>query len=226
MDVVQKSGLVTLSARQHFRYVLKDTTAEKITPFIEQNFGAGYIDSNDKATLDRTIIFDTLITKEINGGKIKSIFNIGCGFCTRYWRLGLDKTDIVWVDCDFDNTISTKKKALELAGINLPSTYQVDSRDISIKGIPKGFDLYIAEGSLMWIDLEIVQNNIHNKIICDVIGRTNNRSKIKEQKWQFDEELSWQNFNIHSKTSFDNPGRAGTILVMSPKETGENTNAN
>jgi len=221
LSVIQSTGFGTFYSRINRRKGLPDPVADILKPYLRDNYttqdknrGA----TNDPVAIDRSVCMDELIQKEIEGGKIKTIFNAGCGFCTRYWRLGIDKLDIEWVECDYTNVLRCKLDAYRGCNIKIPKNYIFMSSDLQKSCIPVGFDLCIAEGLFVWLEKSFVINNIHQKTIFDVIGIKRTTVIGKEQKWLFDEnEDVWSNVNFDLIQRVGPESREHRVIIATPK---------
>lgn len=218
---IQESCFGAFFSRVRAKRGLPDPVAEKMIDYLlEIREGVPVPAGGDSIVSFRSIYMDALIKKEIDSGRVKTIFNAGCGFCTRYWRLGVDKTDILWVDCDQLEIMQIKEKALIHCKIDFPDNYVMTHANFYTEPFPPSFDLYIAEGLFMWLPISFIKRNIHGRTIFDVIGenRKGGVAKTRGQKWHFSpQDTIWDPIVIESIEAVGNVHRDQRVVVAYPK---------
>ena len=218
---VEESCFGTFFSRLKFQQDLPDPIAEKMSEYLwKEHIDIDLVAGGDAVASFRSNYIDGLVKKEIESGKIRTVFNAGCGFCTRYWRLGLDKTDVYWVDCDQSKILHIKEKALLSCKVDLSDNYVMAHADFTVESFPPSFDLYIAEGLFMWLPIDFMKNNIHSRTVFDVIGedREGGFNEARGQKWQFSpQDPTWNQMCIESSKQVGDVRRGHRVVVAYPK---------
>lgn len=156
----------------------------------------------------RTHCFDDAVKAFIVKNPHARIINLGCGFCTRYFRL--DNKYLTWLDIDLTKVIQTRDKmfAKELA---LRENYFMAIEDIGeMEELPEA-DLIIAEGFLPYFAQEKVAQWMEKSKadwIFDVIW--NWKQLNTSFKWQYIES-EW-NHTVLSEYILDDHGFGYKVL--------------
>lgn len=164
--------------------------------------------------VDRTFIFDDMVSKFIDNNPGAKILNLGCGFCTRYFRIGVDR-DVTWIDADLGDVIAIKTEFMKRYSPELKkySLRTIDARDAKAVHDVNA-DLLIMEGSIPYITEELAKKLITGYAIFDVLGIKREAALSHEQLWRFDEK-KWPHLNILKSVDYDmKGGRAAHVLEV------------
>lgn len=119
-------------------------------------------------TQERSDLIDVWVREFIEKNPKCKIINLGCGFCTRFFKL--DNGQIKWLEVDKETNINARKgyDGQFFKG-HMRGRYSYEIADLNEK-TKWGADLIIAEGVLMYLFSEKSEEIISNKgrIIADV----------------------------------------------------------
>lgn len=115
---VQKTLLIPLIGRalaqkQYPKLDFRDVIAEELVSQIDLKDYQGISQDRNSVwgSIVRTKVFDKQVSDFLKSENKIQIINIGCGFCTRVWRLRDDlKLDTKWIEWDFPEIIKLKKQ--------------------------------------------------------------------------------------------------------------------
>jgi len=199
LEDVQKTSIGPLLTRSN----RNDIMAFAVSSFLkEQRSLSGFpIEYVHSPVIARTKIYDEAVSSFILDNPTATIVNLGCGFCTRYFRLA-STTQITWVDVDFQPVLDLKCKFLKAYAPPLPR-YHMVALDISKveKVHDLGADLIIAEGSLPYVEEIDAKKLLKGRAIVDFIGQKR-KDISKPILWRYNPE-NWKHLNIINSWLYD-----------------------
>jgi O-methyltransferase involved in polyketide biosynthesis len=217
---VSETLLITLYARaietQRSDAIVRDQKAVEILQKLDYDFS-----KFDKAwksrlgTILRTYQIDQLVRQFIGIHPNAVIVNLGCGLCTRFFRV--DNGTIQWYEVDFDEVVELRKKLLssgeryhfikssifDFGWIN--QVQQLTNQPLLI--ILEGVTIYLTESENKLLLQNLQSRLAPVEIICDVMSRLQaNNTKFHDSvsktnitfKWGIDnvKDLETWNFGI------------------------------
>ena len=198
IDKVSQTLLTTLMSRANSG----DAWARQAADFFtERGLTHKYTNYVFEPALIRTDLMDKMVDKIIRGNDYKKILNIGCGFCSRYWRIGDNNPGIeMWVDSDKLPVLTLRNEFDPPKNKHIYLEWDMNEGLIELDY----FDLVIAEGSLMYLDKEFAKAIISNckHILFDVLGGARGIKLGTYQKWLYNPS-EWWGFNIINDICYD-----------------------
>lgn len=144
---------------------------------------------------ERTEILDAWVQKWIDANPEGRILNVGCGFCTRFWRLDTKSTH--WTELDYPAMIEIRHIVLPIED-TMYQTYI--GHDLSVPhNVP--YDLLIGEGVFMHMPEAHARQHIKGECMFDVMGLGRSISMGHTMRWKWDPD-KW-NFQILDKIRYD-----------------------
>jgi len=160
--------------------------------------------------IERTSIFDKVVSKHIEENPNAIILNAGCGMCVRFFRLKPPPT-VTWIDADLAPVIELKKQVL--SGLwELPANYTLDVLDL-IQTIPvekTPYTLMVLEGVLSYIPEARAHNVVQGHVVFDVLWHTR-KSLGSDQKWKY-KEGQWD-LNVLEMHYYDMGEHRGAVIM-------------
>ena len=146
----------------------------------------------------RTKYFDDFVKGFIDKHPEANILNLGCGFCTRFWRV--DNGQITWLDVDLPLIYAARLRKFPKNDRLKMATY-----DLRTQVVPGDFDLIIAEGLFNYLlEYEAIKL-ITGLTICDIaLGKFGWYSLVEFEKFKI-----IKHFEIHSNYDIN-------FLVLEP----------
>lgn len=158
--------------------------------------------SGDPGCYRRSEIIDRVVQKFIEKHPDARILNIGCGFCTRFYRL--DNGRITWTELDLPHVIDLREQVYRPERRHLISAQNLtESQTLS-----PVCDLLIAEGLLMYLEPGVVKATVRgHHVLADLpCWRDLKKPKVHEEsrKWFYEEEeWDWQILNTWNLNAKD-----------------------
>jgi len=205
LDKISKLSLIPLYTKAKMNDFYSKVLVDNLRR--EYNITVNYEAAFDRGCLKRGAIFDYLVSRWIVSNPEGRILNIGCGFCTRFWRL--DNGSIYWIDSDFSNDILEVKKE------TFPKTkrYETIAYDLrnSFHDIGVKYDLVIAEGVLMYLPENRAKHIVSKRsVIFDAADPASNPGGPK--LWSYEEE-NWKNMNISERIYYKTASGLHPVLM-------------
>jgi len=196
INQTKKTFIGSLSSRAHFGDEKAKEVLEKLRTINEETdfFGGKLGKHRFLQAKERTEIFDMWVKTWINENPNGTILNVGCGFCTRFWRL--DNGTINWIDVDYPDMIELRHKVLPIEDLNRCQYIGHDLID-PLK-IDRG--LLIGEGVFPHMEKKYVRQHLKGECMFDVQGQ-NRTVGLGNFKWRYVPE-EWK-FKIIDKQIFD-----------------------
>ncbi len=158
--------------------------------------------SGDNGAFRRGEKIDGLVKKFIEEHPKARILNIGCGFCTRFYRL--DNGTITWTELDLPHVIALREQVYRPQRRHL-----LMAQDLTeTLGILMPYELIIAEGVLMYLEKDVVKKAIKGRVIADIPQKCARRRKPNDvsRRWLYNPEdwPEWQILNTVGGFSANN----------------------
>ena len=197
LEQVQKTFVGSLSSRAFYGYEKDKEVFAKLQELQKQTnfFGKPLGQHKFSQAKERTDILDGFVQRWIDANPDGRILSVGCGFCTRRWRL--DIKDTHWTELDFPEMIDLRHKVLPIED---PEKHVYIGHDLKDPhNIP--YDLLIGEGVFMHMPESWARLHIKGEVIFDVQGLGRKTGLGQTMRWRWDPE-QW-NFKIIDKQRFD-----------------------
>jgi O-methyltransferase involved in polyketide biosynthesis len=173
---VQETLLITVNARaeesQRKNPIIFDEKSIELVKRIDYDFSIFQQDWKTKVSIVvRTRIIDDLVQKFITKYPQCIVLNLGCGLCTRFFRV--DNSQVRWFDLDLPDVIAFKRSLISetdryrfIARSVLDDAWVADLKQLSgISNFARLPVLIIAEGVLYYLDADA---NAH---LFSILGR-------------------------------------------------------
>ncbi len=147
--------------------------------------------SGDTGAFKRGVELDKIVSALINNQPDLRILNIGCGFCTRFYRV--DNGRITWTELDLPHVIALREQVYRPEPRHLVVAQDLtESQNFSTR-----YDLLIAEGVLMYLEADVVRKVVKGHVLADIPQKTKKRRKPDDpsRRWLYDPE-DWEDWQI------------------------------
>ncbi|KKN90092.1 hypothetical protein LCGC14_0232050 [marine sediment metagenome] len=200
----------TLFGSLSSRAINGDRLAMDAVKYLERHHGwAGKSKFFFKPAIDRTNIYDFFVRDFVKKNPKANILNIGCGFCTRFYRV--DNGHIIWTELDVPEVMDLRKDFFDK--LDKGPRHRNTSFDLKGGLDASNYDLIIAEGVLVYLPLECAQKLVQGHMIFDAFTLKRTVKLGDDQLWLYNPK-DWGFLNIIQEWDYDRPGREAKVFEV------------